>query len=282
MRPDMVFYANSDAHRVSAGFDEVLIPVEWVEDKRTRERTRLTLRMTREAMEAGRALTIFPAGRIARRQKDGAIADPAWAPSAVSVARKYEAPIAPVHISGPYSAMFHFFNRFSGELRDITLFHELLNKTRQGLPRDRRPDHRAGAAPRGRRRGDARPQSLHRAGTPAASGTAVRMRRSGEACVLENEADTERLGETLAAHLQAGEAVCLSGPLGAGKSVLARALVRALSPGERDVPSPTFTLVQSYDGGPRFPSPISTSIACARRRRRTSSALTRRWRRGRR
>ncbi|MDP3382401.1 MAG: 1-acyl-sn-glycerol-3-phosphate acyltransferase, partial [Phenylobacterium sp.] len=55
-RPDLCFYANSDAHRVAPGFSEVLIPVEWVEEKRTRERTRLTLQRTREAMEAERAL----------------------------------------------------------------------------------------------------------------------------------------------------------------------------------------------------------------------------------
>ena len=128
VRPDMVFYANSDAHRVAARFDEVLIPVEWVEEKRTRERTRLTLLKTREAMEAERALVIFPAGRLARRGKDGRIADPAWATSALSVARKYEATIVPLHLSGPRSTLFHFFDSFSGELRDITLFHELLNK----------------------------------------------------------------------------------------------------------------------------------------------------------
>jgi len=34
----------------------------------------------------------------------------------------------PMHLSGPWSTLFHFFNRFSKELRDITLFHELLNK----------------------------------------------------------------------------------------------------------------------------------------------------------
>ncbi len=128
IRPDICFYANSDAHRVSPRFDEVLIPVEWVEAKRTRERTRQTLHMTRQALEAERCLVIFPAGRLARLQADGRLADPAWAPSAVSLARKYEAPILPVHVSGPWSGLFHFFNRFSSELRDITLFHELLNK----------------------------------------------------------------------------------------------------------------------------------------------------------
>lgn len=128
VRPDVCFYANSDAHRVCPRFGEALIPVEWVEEKRTRERTRLTLQLTREAMEAERALVIFPAGRLARRAPDGTLADPEWMPSALSIARKYEAPVVPLHLSGPWSTLFHFFNRFSQELRDITLFHELLNK----------------------------------------------------------------------------------------------------------------------------------------------------------
>ncbi|MET0293712.1 MAG: tRNA (adenosine(37)-N6)-threonylcarbamoyltransferase complex ATPase subunit type 1 TsaE [Phenylobacterium sp.] len=65
---------------------------------------------------------------------------------------------------------------------------------------------------------------------------------------LEDEAATARLGAALAGALQAGEAVCLSGPLGAGKSVLARALIRARTRPDEEVPSPTFTLVQFYDG----------------------------------
>ena len=128
MREDSIFFANADALRVCRRLDEVVIPVEWVEAKRTRERTRQTLVQTREAMEARRFLMIFPAGRLARRQPDGALADPPWQPSAVSIARKHAAPVAPIHMTGPWSALFHFFNRFSSELRDITLFHELLNK----------------------------------------------------------------------------------------------------------------------------------------------------------
>ena len=69
---------------------------------------------------------------------------------------------------------------------------------------------------------------------------------------LDDEAVTAALGAAIARVLRRGEAVCLSGPLGAGKSVLARGLIRALSPNEADIPSPTFTLVQFY-AGPRFP-----------------------------
>ncbi|HEY8573309.1 tRNA (adenosine(37)-N6)-threonylcarbamoyltransferase complex ATPase subunit type 1 TsaE [Phenylobacterium sp.] len=65
---------------------------------------------------------------------------------------------------------------------------------------------------------------------------------------LAGEAATARLGAAIAGKLAAGEAVCLSGPLGAGKSTLARALVRALTTPDEDVPSPTFTLVQFYEG----------------------------------
>ncbi|ATQ44762.1 tRNA (adenosine(37)-N6)-threonylcarbamoyltransferase complex ATPase subunit type 1 TsaE [Caulobacter mirabilis] len=64
---------------------------------------------------------------------------------------------------------------------------------------------------------------------------------------LPDDAATARLGAAVGAALRAGEAVCLTGPLGAGKSTLARALVRSLTTPDEDVPSPTFTLVQFYE-----------------------------------
>jgi tRNA threonylcarbamoyladenosine biosynthesis protein TsaE len=70
---------------------------------------------------------------------------------------------------------------------------------------------------------------------------------------LPDLAATERLAAHVAALARPGEAVLLSGPLGAGKSAFARAFVRAwVDDPAAEVPSPTFTLVQPYDG-PRGP-----------------------------
>lgn len=133
VRPDVIFFANADALRVSPRLGEVVVPVEWVEEKRTREKTRDTLHRARAAFEAERAVMIFPAGRLARRLPGGELCDPPWQASAMSLARKHQAPVVPMHLEGPWSAMFHFFDRFSEELRDITLFHELLNKRGQAF-----------------------------------------------------------------------------------------------------------------------------------------------------
>ncbi|MEI6438643.1 MAG: tRNA (adenosine(37)-N6)-threonylcarbamoyltransferase complex ATPase subunit type 1 TsaE [Alphaproteobacteria bacterium] len=65
---------------------------------------------------------------------------------------------------------------------------------------------------------------------------------------LADDAATVALGESLAKKLRVGDALCLNGPLGAGKSTLARGLVRALTRPDEEVPSPTFTLVQAYEG----------------------------------
>lgn len=126
-RSDMIFFANADAIRVSPRLDETIIPVEWVTEKRTREKTRATLTAAKEAFEAERCVVMFPAGRLAR-ERNGVLTDPEWAPTAASMARKYDAPVIPMHVTGPYSRLFHLFDKVSQELRDVTLFHELLNK----------------------------------------------------------------------------------------------------------------------------------------------------------
>jgi len=128
VRDDLIYFANADALRVSPRLSETVIPVEWVTAKRTREKTRATLQAAKEAFEAERCVVMFPAGRLARLGPDGRLTDPEWAATAASLARKYEAPVIPIHVAGPTSRLFHLFDKVSQELRDITLFHELLNK----------------------------------------------------------------------------------------------------------------------------------------------------------
>jgi len=64
---------------------------------------------------------------------------------------------------------------------------------------------------------------------------------------LADEAATHALARRLAQAAQAGDVIALHGDLGAGKTSLARAFVRALAGEEEEVPSPTFTLAQIYD-----------------------------------
>ena len=63
---------------------------------------------------------------------------------------------------------------------------------------------------------------------------------------LEDEAATEAFGAALARALRPGDTIALYGPLGAGKTTLARGLLRGLGH-EGDVSSPTFPIVQAYE-----------------------------------
>lgn len=69
---------------------------------------------------------------------------------------------------------------------------------------------------------------------------------------LSGEADTLKLGRSLAGVLRAGDFVALHGDLGAGKTTLTRGLIQTLLGAQEDVPSPTYTLVQIYEA-PDFP-----------------------------
>ncbi|MEO0391047.1 MAG: tRNA (adenosine(37)-N6)-threonylcarbamoyltransferase complex ATPase subunit type 1 TsaE [Pseudomonadota bacterium] len=64
---------------------------------------------------------------------------------------------------------------------------------------------------------------------------------------FDSPEDTAAWAVRLAQRLDAGDTILLTGPVGAGKTALARALIQSILPVPEDVPSPTFTLVQQYD-----------------------------------
>ncbi|PRY24939.1 putative hemolysin [Aliiruegeria haliotis] len=129
-RADPFFYANSDILRVLPQMTSMIAPVEWRLEKRSHAKTRETMAYTRKAIEAGRVGVIFPSGRLAKRrwlrlhERD-------WMASAAMIARKFDLDVIPVNVRARNSALFYLFDMIHPSLRDITLFHETLNKDRQ-------------------------------------------------------------------------------------------------------------------------------------------------------
>ncbi|WP_309084167.1 1-acyl-sn-glycerol-3-phosphate acyltransferase [Chelativorans sp.] len=127
VRPDMAIFANLDALRVNPRFRDIVIPVEWRANEKSHAKSRDTLEMTAKAFAGEKAIILFPSGRIAYWNEDRLTERP-WQPSVVALARRYEVPVIPVNMTARNSGLFYLLSKYSTELRDMTLFHELLNK----------------------------------------------------------------------------------------------------------------------------------------------------------
>ncbi|XBQ17079.1 MAG: 1-acyl-sn-glycerol-3-phosphate acyltransferase [Oceanicaulis sp.] len=128
-RPDMVFFANRDAIRVCEGLADIVIPVEWRPGARSRQKTRDTLRQSIEAFRDGRCIVVFPAGRMSKWDwRKMRLAEEPWQVTAVSLARKFGAPIVPLGVKQRMSLMFYGLGQIHEELKHMTVFHELLAK----------------------------------------------------------------------------------------------------------------------------------------------------------
>lgn len=127
VRPDIAIFANRDALRINPRFSEFLIPVEWRGAFRDRTKMRETLKISSRAFLEKRAVVMFPSGRIAY-WNEGRLTERPWQSSAITLARKQDVPIVPVNVQSRNSGLFYWFASWSLELRDMTVFHELLNK----------------------------------------------------------------------------------------------------------------------------------------------------------
>ncbi len=127
VRPDLCFMANRDAIRVADGLSDVIIPVDWRPAFRTTAKTRETVQGLTKAAREKRAVVIFPSGRLAYLTMNGLRERP-WLSTTVSLARRYRAPILPLRIRSRNSWLYYGLAQVSNELRDVTVFNELLNK----------------------------------------------------------------------------------------------------------------------------------------------------------
>lgn len=129
-RSDMIFVANRDALRVAPGMADIIIPVEWREEERTRRKTVETVRAIRRALESEQLVVLFPSGRLARPTITGLKERP-WQITALNLARKSETPVVPMYIKGSNTLFYYAAWYIHTELKDMTLFRELLNKSGQ-------------------------------------------------------------------------------------------------------------------------------------------------------
>ncbi len=130
LRPDAYFFANHDILKVLPQMADMIAPVEWRKERRSHAKTRETMAFTRRAVRDGRLGVIFPSGRLAKR-RGARLHERPWMASAAMLARKFDLPVIPIHLQARNSALFYLFDAIHPTLRDITLFHETLNKDRQ-------------------------------------------------------------------------------------------------------------------------------------------------------
>jgi putative hemolysin len=107
VRNDLSIFANRDALRVSAGLRDLIIPVEWRQGEKSHSKSRDTLEMTAKAFANDRAVVLFPSGRIAYWTQNKLTERP-WQPSFVALARRYNVPVVPAHITARNSGLFYF------------------------------------------------------------------------------------------------------------------------------------------------------------------------------
>jgi putative hemolysin len=131
VRADPIVFVNADAIRLNPLLTDKLIPVEWREDKKSRAKSRETLKATRKAFDEERSVILFPSGRLAYMNDDKELIERPWMSTVANLPKRYKCPVIPVHLKSRNSWLYYWFNNIDDELRNMTLFHELLNKKNQ-------------------------------------------------------------------------------------------------------------------------------------------------------
>ncbi|MDO5528575.1 MAG: 1-acyl-sn-glycerol-3-phosphate acyltransferase [Paracoccus sp. (in: a-proteobacteria)] len=130
VRPDLFIYTNQDILRVLPQMADMIVPVEWRVERRSHAKTRATMDQTRQWLADNRIGLIFPSGRLAKR-RGLTLHERPWMASAAMIARKMNVPVIPLRIRARNSLLFYLFDAIHPSLRDVTLFHEVLNKAGQ-------------------------------------------------------------------------------------------------------------------------------------------------------
>ena len=129
-RPDICFFANRDSIRCLSGLADIVVPVEWREEFRSHQKSKETVRALSRACKDNRLIVIFPSGRLAKPTCRG-LRERDWLVSGTALAKRYQMPIIPMRIQGRNTLLYYLLYSVNKELRDLTLFRELLHPAKK-------------------------------------------------------------------------------------------------------------------------------------------------------
>ena len=127
VRSDIFFFANELFVYLLGAFHELLAPVVWNKEKETHSASKVTLERLSVFFGDGRPGIIFPSGRLSKLTFFG-LWDRPWEKTPVTLAKKYNFPLIPVHVEGRNSWFFYFASFVNKQLRDVSQLNELFNK----------------------------------------------------------------------------------------------------------------------------------------------------------
>ncbi len=128
-RSDLLYFANRDALKVCPGLEERIIPVEWRDQHRNRNQSREVLRRAIDAFKDGQCIVLFPSGRMSEWSwKHWRLREKPWQPTAISLARKFGAPVIPLAVRQRMPLLYYVLAQINEELKDMTIFHGLMGK----------------------------------------------------------------------------------------------------------------------------------------------------------
>lgn len=119
IRKDIQIVANAFLSRFD-NLEELIIPVDNIHGKMTKE----TVERIHKALDAEKAVVVFPAGEVSRI-RPGGVKDGAWKSGFYKIARKHEAPILPIYIEAKNSKSFYFLSMLHRTLGTVILPHEM-------------------------------------------------------------------------------------------------------------------------------------------------------------
>ena len=130
IRSDVGVFVISHLTEFNSHLTDRIVPVERREFRKTRASSRVSLSCARKGFQAERLMALFPAGRESRLTLRG-VRDLPWKSTAIKLARRYRAPLLPVHIQARHSPFFYLCRALSMTLGELQSLNELQNSYRR-------------------------------------------------------------------------------------------------------------------------------------------------------